>query len=178
MQMVLGIINSRDIAEETIDDLEQSGFNPKDISIVMQDTSEAKEIHKSTGADVTEGAVSGATTGGIIGGVAGLLVGVGAIAVPGIGALLIGGPLAAALGLTGATATTVSGAVTGALAGGIVGGLMNLGLSENDARVYEDSIKEGSILIAVPTKSSEQRDAKEILETHGASEIRTITVNS
>jgi hypothetical protein len=173
--MVLGIFSSRKNAEDAIDDLKANGFNVKDISIVMKDTREGEDLAASTGTNVAEGAVTGATTGGALGALAGLLVGIGAIAVPGIGALLIGGPLAAALGLTGAAATTVSGAVTGALAGGLVGALTGLGIPEEEARAYEEDIRAGAILLAVPVRTGED-EATAILKENGAEKIRSISV--
>ncbi len=173
-KMVLGVFSSRPSAESAISDLEAAGYNPKDISILMQDSGEAQSMADDTGANVAEGAASGATTGGVIGAIAGLLVGIGAIAVPGVGALLIGGPLAAALGLTGAAASTVSGAATGALAGGLIGALTGLGVPEEDARVYEERIKSGGILVAVPTVTGTSADAAEILTQHDADQVKTV----
>ncbi len=172
--MIIGIIQDKDNAEGAINTLIDLGYNPKDMSVIMRDKADAEYISDSTGAHVTEGAVSGATTGGLIGGLAGLLIGVGAITIPGIGALLIGGPLAAALGLTGALASTVSGAVTGAVAGGLVGALVSLGVPEEEARVYEDRIKDGAILIAVPTFVGRADEVNDILADYGASQIREI----
>lgn len=176
--MVLGVFATRTHAEDAITELERDGYNPKDISIVMSDTQEGERLAHDTGVTVGESTVSGATTGGVLGGIAGLLIGIGAIAVPGIGALLIGGPLAAALGLTGAAATTVSGAVTGALAGGLVGALTGLGLPEEDARVYEQRVKAGAILLAVPVLTGEhnghRKDARSILESNGAETVREV----
>lgn len=171
----LGIFTDRADAEAAIDELDENGFNPKDMSIIMKDTDAAQEIGTSTGANVTSGAVTGATTGGVIGGLAGLLVGIGAITIPGLGALFIAGPLATALGLTGAAATTVSGAATGALAGGLIGALMGLGIPEDEARVYEDRIREGAILLAVPSSAAHQDVVYEILTEHGADQIRTVS---
>jgi uncharacterized membrane protein len=176
-RMVLGVFQERNEAESALRTLEDAEFNPKDISIVMKDQGEARDIASSTGTNVAGGAVSGATTGGILGGITGLLIGIGAIAIPGVGALLIGGPLAAALGLTGAAATTVSGAVTGVLAGGLVGALMGLGVPEEDAKYYEERIKAGGILLAVPAQDMDEEDeVKEILESYGAGQVRTVTM--
>jgi hypothetical protein len=172
--VTLGVFTDRDAAESAIDELRDDGYNPKDISIVTQDKVVGQDLARDTGASVAEGAASGATTGGVIGGLAGLLIGIGAITVPGIGGLLIGGPLAAALGLTGAAATTVQGAVTGALAGGLIGALVGLGVPEEDARVYEDRIKQGGILLAVPSSDSAAREARVILEAHGAEQTRFV----
>ncbi len=176
-QTLLGVFAGRGDAEGAINALEADGYNPKDISIMMRNSDEAQVVAENTGANVAEGAVSGATTGGVLGGLAGLLIGIGAITIPGVGALLIGGPLAAALGLGGAAATTVSGAVTGALAGGLVGALVNLGVPEEDARVYEQRIKEGAILVAVPVREGRESEARQILEDHGADQVRSVTTH-
>ena len=172
--MILGVFSNKDLAKGAIDDLKTEGYDAKDISIVMHDIEDAQTIATNTGASVADGAATGATTGGAIGGLAGLLVGIGAIAIPGLGAILIGGPLAAALGLTGAAATTVSGAVTGALAGGLVGALVGLGVPEEEAHVYEDRVREGGVLLAVPVREGGTREARVILEEAGADNVRLL----
>ncbi len=176
-KMVLGVFIEENDAEQAIHELKDVGYNAKDISIVMRYKTSAEGLRESTGANVAGGAVSGATAGGVLGGLAGLLIGIGAITIPGVGALLIGGPLAAALGLSGAAATTVSGAVTGVLAGGLVGSLMGLGIPEDEARVYEDRIKEGAILVAVPAREGNVSEAMNILEDFGADQVRSIDVS-
>jgi hypothetical protein len=171
-KMMLGVFTDRDDAEEAIVNLEDAGFKTKDISVIMKDQLEGERLGHNTGANVTEGAASGAATGGVIGGLAGLLAGIGALTIPGLGAILIGGPIAAALGLTGAAATTVSGAITGALAGGLVGALVGLGIPEDDARYYEDRIRSGAILVVVPVTAGLMDEARDILETAGAEQVR------
>lgn len=173
-KLVLGIFQNREEAEDAVDELEDKGFAPKDISIVMRD--ERGEVQETPGSTVAEGTAAGVATGGALGALAGLLIGVGALAVPGIGGLLVGGPLAAALGLTGAAATTVSGAVTGALAGGLLGALTGLGVPEEEARVYEEEIREGGVLLAIPVREENDDTARKILSDVGADKIRTITL--
>jgi uncharacterized membrane protein len=175
--MIIGVFSSKEEAGAAIDELNDAQYQAKDISVVTQSKEDAEVLVDQGGSSVTEGAVSGATTGGVIGGIAGLLIGIGAIAVPGIGALLIGGPLAAALGLTGAAATTISGAATGALAGGLLGALVGLGVPEEDARIYEDRIKEGGILIAVPVRSGNASEVRTILEDNGADRVRSFAMD-
>ena len=87
--MVLGVFTNRSFAENAIMDLEDAGFTPKDLSVIMRDRVEAESVGHSTGADVASGAASGMATGGVVGGLAGLLIGIGAIAVPGLGGILI-----------------------------------------------------------------------------------------
>lgn len=175
-QTVLGLFNDREHAESAIDHLNLAGYNPKDMSIVMKDKEEARGLGESTGANVAGGAATGATTGAVIGGLAGLLIGIGTIAIPGIGGLLIGGPIAAAIGLSGAAATTAEGALTGAIAGGLVGALVGLGLPKEHAKHYEERIKQGAILLAVPATDGKEQEAFEIMSDHGASDLQMINM--
>lgn len=174
--VTLGVFKRRQDAEQAIRELEAEGFSTTGISVLMQESADAREVAAETGAQVAGGAVSGAATGGVIGGLAGLLIGVGAITIPGIGALLIGGPLAAALGLTGAAATTASGAMTGAAAGGLIGGLVGLGLPKETAEAYEGYIREGGVVIAVPDMNDDEVDASEILEENNAERVDRVSM--
>ncbi len=169
---VLGVFLDRSEAEHAVDELEAIGFDKDKVSVIMRDRDRALSTDEDRGSNVAGGAATGATTGGVLGGLAGLLVGVGAITVPGIGALLIGGPIAAALGLTGAAATTLTGAVTGALTGGVVGALIGLGIPEEETKTYEEAIRNGGILIAVPTEMEDADTVKSVFEEHGADQIR------
>ncbi len=173
-QTILGVFQKRENAESAIKQLKDFHYDAKDISIIMRDSVVANAVASDTGASVASGAVTGAATGGVLGGLAGLLVGIGAITIPGLGALFIAGPIAAAIGLTGAAATTVSGAMTGALAGGLLGGLVSLGIPEEEAKVYEQRIREGAILLAVPVLSDQENHVREVLEANGADQIRSI----
>lgn len=172
---ILGIFSDRAQADDSLARLSGQGYDVKDVSVIVRDMEVTEQMANVGESNIVSGAVSGATAGGALGGIAGLLIGIGAIAIPGIGGLLIGGPLAAALGLTGAAATTVSGAATGALAGGIVGALVGIGVPEETAVEYEQRLKEGAILLAVPTSSVLDEDqVRAILEESGADQIRTV----
>ena len=170
-KLILGVFKNRVDAESAIETLDMNGYDPKDISVMMKDEV-IKEVVNNTGESVLGGTASGVATGGVLGALAGLLVVTGVV--PGLGALLIGGPLAAALGLTGVAATAVSGAATGAIAGGIVGALTGLGLSEEDAQVYEQTIRSGGILLAVPSLNEEEDEIKAVMENNNAEQIKTV----
>lgn len=168
---LLGVFTERTDVEESIEKLKANGLDVKDFSIVMKDKKEAEELGDDTGADVASSALAGATTGAAVGGLAGLLAGT---VLPGLGGFLIGGPIGAALGLTGAAATTVSGAATGALAGGLIGALMGLGLSKEDAELYESRVQEGAILLIVPTAEEKLSFVQNIFNEYNASDVKTI----
>lgn len=173
---IIAAFGDVDGAESAINELRSAGYDPKQMTIMMKDQEVVREVADNTGASTAEGIVSGATTGGMLGGLAGLLVGVGVLTIPGIGPFLAAGPLVTALGLTGAAATTVSGATSGAIAGGLIGGLMGLGLSEDEALVYETTIKDGGVVVAVPARDDDDADALDVLERNGASQIKQVTV--
>lgn len=176
-KMIFGVFAERMSAENAINTLEREGFDPKQISIVMKNSDDANVIQNNTGANVAGGATAGAATGTVIGGLAGLLIGIGAIAIPGIGVLLIAGPLVTALGFTGAAASTVAGATTGALTGGLIGALVNLGIPEADAKLYEDRVKSGAILVAVPEMTGKHMEVGTILTDNGAEQVKTVDLN-
>lgn len=171
--VVIGVFEDSINAQEAITDLEEKGYNPKDMSILMKDRTGSEKIVQDTGVNnVASGAVDGASTGAVLGGIAGFLAGT---VLPGLGGFLIGGPIGAALGLTGAAATTVSGVATGAVAGGLIGALTKtFGLSESEAKVYETRINEGGILIAVPSNSGDEGEVRDILTEFGADSVRVV----
>lgn len=173
---VLGLFNTRENADSAITQLENIGYSAQNISVIVRDNSTGGTTTVTTdAAGSAEGAVSGATTGAAVGGVAGLLVGLGALAIPGVGALFITGPIAAALGLTGAAATTASGAMTGALAGGLIGALTNMGVEEETARIYEDRVRSGDILLAAPViDNTTETDVTAAFNNNGASEVHVV----
>ena len=169
---VLGIFEPTTNTEHLINDLQAEGYNPRDVSIVMRDRDDVAEMHKTSGAEVIGDTAGGMATGAVVGGFMGLLA---AIAIPGVGGLLVGGPIAAALGLTGVAATAASGAVTGAIAGGLIGALMGLGLPREEAERYQERIKEGAILVAVPTSNAGALDVESLFHDYQAMEVKTLT---
>lgn len=164
--------NSFDV-EAAVKELDHLGYDTKKMSVVMKDIEKHEEI-KDTGVKVTEGATSGVVTGGALGGITGLLVGLGTITIPGVGPFLAAGPLAGALGLTGAAATTATGAVTGAVAGGVLGALMSLGFPDEEAKVYEEKIRAGGILLIVPTMDERTDEVREVVNNHHARDVRQL----
>lgn len=176
MQYVLGVFSGVGAADEAVTALKDAGYTTDSMSaIVKEGVTQVRDVGSTKAETVTEGAVSGATTGGVIGGIAGLLVGIGALAIPGIGAVMVAGPLVAVLGLTGTAAATVSGAATGAMAGGLIGALVGLGVPEDTAKLYEETIQAGGVLLTVPADSSEhEREVRSILQGAGAKEVTSI----
>ena len=179
-KMVFGVFANSTNAENALNELYKSGLEKDDVSVIVQDNIVKEGVLKDVstpGTQAAQGAAAGGATGAALGALAGFLIGVGAITIPGLGALLVAGPIATALGLTGAAAAATTGAVGGALAGGFVGALVKLGLPEEKAKVYEQRIKSGDILLVVKADSDEERTtAESVFEKYDAAEINYYTL--
>ncbi|MGI5913054.1 MAG: hypothetical protein ACOX6E_10875 [Syntrophomonadaceae bacterium] len=150
MSKVIAYFNRRDIAEEAVNELRDSGFKDK-ISLI------AKENLNNNAAE--QDISNGALTGSAVGGIAGLAMGAGALLIPGIGPLIAAGPL--------------SGVIAGAITGGVAGGLIDYGIPEDRSQYYENKVKEGNILAIVETSKNRINEVKNILKNNGAMEIES-----
>jgi uncharacterized membrane protein len=149
---MVGVFHHQDDAVKVVEALKVLGYRPEDISVIVKDRNEIKEIEHRTGTKLTEGLATGAATGGLLGGLTGLLLGLGMLTIPGIGPILAAGPIA----------TTLGGAAIGAGALGIVGALVGMGIPESHAQRYENHVKNGDILVLVNTA---ERQAEQVLQT-------------
>src|SRR5881227_3859561 len=163
---VFCIAKSASQTEQIVENLQNSGFDVSEISVLMPDTGGKHDFGHVKASKAPEGATTGAVAGGVTGGVLGLLAGIGALAIPGVGPFIAAGPIMAAL----------SGAAVGAATGGIVGGLIGLGIPEIEAKRYAEKLEKGNYLIAVHTDESEDVDrAKKIFKAAGAEDISTVS---
>src|ERR671927_553891 len=158
--VAVGLFEDRERARQAIEALKDSGFRGDDISLLMPDRGEARELAEETGTKAGEGAATGAVAGGILGGIGGFLVGIGALAIPGVGPLIAAGAFATALG----------GAAIGAGVGAIAGALVAMGLPEEEARYYEQEVRGGRTLVAVKA-GARTAEADELLRQSGAYNI-------
>ena len=162
-----GLFHSRDKAEIAVRDLKNSGYDMNHVSVVAKDADQIDGIKttKSIGHKADDGATAGALTGGTLGGITGLLVGLGTLAIPGVGPILLAGAAATTI------ATTLAGAGIGVAAGGLVGALVGLGIPEEKAKVYRDSVKDGSFLVMANGTPAEVNRADAIMNHHGIDEF-------
>src|SRR5437899_1432169 len=144
------LYDTHDDAAATVRDLEAS-LPHDDISIVAGDGAVTK------GADVAQGAGTGATIGAVVGGGAGLLAGLGMLTIPGIGPVVAAGWLAASV------AGAAAGGAVGGATGGIIGSLTEAGVSTDHAHVYAEGIRRGGTLVTVRVDNSRANEAPGIL---------------
>lgn len=141
-------------ANDAIESLHRAGFSNEEISLLVTDVAKKKHFAIDQGTKAAEGAGIGSAIGGALGAlVAGLTVAAGLI-LPGLGAL-VAGPLIAAL----------AGAGVGGAAGGLIGGLVGAGFSETEAKLIENELKDGNIVIGVLHEESDRvKLARDVLE--------------
>lgn len=166
---VVGIYQTRDLAEGGIADLLTAGFSNEDISVLLLKDNRRKTQADFKSANTTEGALPEAASGVVIGGMLGFLRGFGVLRIRGLGSLFVAGPIVADLSGVGA-----DGAVRGR-----VGGLIRIGIPEFLAERYRRRIKEGGILLSAHCRSAEGVSrATDLLRQTGAEDISLTDLDS
>jgi len=148
---ITGVFRSRDDAESAYNALIEKGYAPDEIILLMSDETHRTNfkdiVNTEPGNKAMENAGIGSAIGGTVGAIVGAVAAIGtSVALPGLG-LIIAGPIVA--GLTGAGA--------GGLTGGLIGGLIGSGVPNEHAKAYEQSLKEGAVVIGVVPKTPEDR---------------------
>jgi hypothetical protein len=172
MKSILALFPNTAAVNTAIDNLRTLGFTDEVMSVVTtKDAISNEELNIDN--DSVAGIKEGAKMGGAIGGLLGLLAGIGAITIPGFGVLLISGPLATALGLSSVAGATAGGAITGALAGGLLATFKELGIDETQAKLYEEKVKSGFILLGVAVESDRVSEIESVLRQSGAEDVKS-----
>jgi uncharacterized membrane protein len=149
---VVGLFDQPEVAHAAVDDLLKAGIPDKQISVITTAPQEVEE----DGNLAAESAATGATAGGIVGGTLGVLAGIGLLVMP-VGFMIVG-PLAGLL----------AGTAAGAVGGGVLGGLMGLGMPDEHAHAYAESIRQGGTVVTVHVSDETSIAVEEILDRDGA----------
>ncbi|CAN5619235.1 hypothetical protein BH10PLA1_BH10PLA1_13240 [soil metagenome] len=160
---LVGVFPSRNEAEIAIDELKQAGFDKADVGFAIRGEEPGGMITDSALTKDAEGAKEGMITGGLAGGIIGAMA---AMVIPGAGPVLAAGVLTSALGFGAAGMAT----------GGILGAMMGLGVSEEEAKVYEQEFKAGRAIVTVHAGGREL-EAASILRRHGAYNVHSEAVD-
>lgn len=153
-QMLTGMFNDRESAERAYSSVRSRGYTDEDVNLMMSDKTRDSWFADSEGGETELGskALEGAGAGSAIGGTLGAIIaGIAAIGtsvvLPGLG-LIIAGPLAAAL----------AGAGAGGLTGGLVGALIGSGIPEERAKIYDEGIRNGGMVMGVNPRNPEDAE--------------------
>lgn len=151
-------------AETAIKELQKSGFNMKELSIIGKEYEMDENVvgYYTTGERMKYWGKNGAFWGGLWG----LLFGSAFFMIPGVGPFLMFGPIV----------SWVVGALEGAvLVGGlsaIGAGLYSMGIPQKSVLQYETSLKAGKFLLIAHGTVDQVTRAKSILASTGASDMR------
>lgn len=140
---VSAVFESNLHANQAIQNLLDDGFAEDRISALMSNETRRRYYpEENKGA---AGAGVGAGVGAVIGSVTALV----SLTVP--GGIVVAGPLAAILG----------GTAVGAAGGGLLGALVGVGIPEDRARVYEERVNHGGIVVAAEASNDEEAQLAE-----------------
>jgi hypothetical protein len=159
---VFALATSDAHADAMVKALIKAGFSLDDISLLMPDVTQARDLADKKDPTVLGTALAGGATGGIIGGALGWVARIGLLAIPGFGPMIAAGPIMAAL----------SGAAIGGTLGSITGSLISLGMHDSEAKRYEGQVRSGRILISVHTSTRDKvASARKNFSDQGALDI-------
>ena len=152
---VVATYSSHAEAEAAVKELQTSGFDMKQLSIVGRDYHTDEQVigYYNAGDRMKYWGKMGAFWGGIWG----LMFGSAFFLIPGIGPLLVGGPLAA--WIIGALESAV---VVGGVSA-LGGGLASIGIPENSVLQYETALKTGKFVLIAHGTAAETAHAREII---------------
>jgi hypothetical protein len=162
-----GLFSDSQSAGEAIAELNSADYTDAVSLVVRKEDGETGETELKSEAikkDVDpEAPLAGGLTGAALGAVSGLLAAAVPITIPAVGVLLASGPLAALIG-----------AAIGAGGGALIGSLVELGLPDEKAKLFQHRLIEGDVLVAVTTDAKDELKAKNVLMQHGADEVVTL----
>lgn len=152
-RMLTGMFRDRESAERAYNSVTSRGYTKDDVNLMMSDKTRDthfanSDVETELGSKALEGAGAGSAIGGTLGAIIGGIAAIGTnVILPGLG-LIVAGPIVAAL----------AGAGAGGLTGGLVGALIGSGIPEEHAKVYEEGIKDGGIVMGVQPRTPEDAD--------------------
>jgi uncharacterized membrane protein len=155
----VAIYDNHQAAEEAVRQLEKSGVDMKQLSIVGRDYHSEEHVvgYYNTGDRMKAWGKLGAFWGGLWG----ILFGAAFFVIPGIGPIAVAGPLVSAI--VGALQGVVVVGGLSALAAGLVG----IGIPKDTVIKYETALKADKFLLIVHGTAAETANAKDILHATG-----------
>jgi len=166
---VVAVYDNFDTANKAITALVEDGFERNDIGLAANNAAGEYNQLVVDNEDVSGG--EGGGFGAVVGGITGAVVALSAIVIPGVGPIIAAGPLVALLG--GATGAVVGGAA-GAVTGGVAASLIHLGIPEDEARHYVESVRRGNALVTVAvTNDDDATTANNVMRRYNPVDVKT-----
>jgi hypothetical protein len=173
MEVVTGVFESRETAENAVSQLRSLGIPDKRFG-VLSPGSKPETVERGVPVTDTEepgmGKAMGAAVGGAMGAASGATLGlaVATMAIPGVGPVI-------AFGMVGAALLGLVGAAAGSAVGDTVEEELGEGIPHEDVYLYEDALRHGSSVVVAYADDGEQADrARDVMENAGAEDVDTL----
>jgi uncharacterized membrane protein len=160
---VVAIYDTHSQAEEAVKNLQKSGVDMKQLSIVGKDYHSEEDVtgYYNTGDRMKYWGKLGALWGGFWG----LLFGAAFFAIPGIGQVLVAGPLVAWI------VSALEGAVVVGGLSAIGAGLYSIGIPKDSVIKYESALKADKFIVLAHGTAAEVAKARDIMQTTHPAEL-------
>ena len=162
MKTVAGVLPSLNEAGHACIDLEHIGVPREDISLIAGNDGSLHDENLEKARKASPSTEAAAASTAAFGGGMGILAMLIAFAIPGVGPVLALGPMLTVLGAMG----------IGAAAGGLIGALHNMGISHEEAPLYEEAVRRGAVMVAARVDDRLEEEAVTVLKRHGARDVR------
>jgi len=160
---ITAVFATRPEADSALRALDKAGFTKEQVTMLVTEETRGQHFGIDEHTKAGEGATAGAALGGLAGALYFGLSSAAVLLVPGLNVVVFGTVISGLVGL-GAGATT----------GGLIGALVGLGTPEHEAKLYEDAVRKGAILVAVQANDSAAVDTvKAILKDGNAEDIKS-----
>ena len=151
-RMLTGLFRDRESAERAYSSVRSRGYTDDDVNLMMTDqtrdswfSNDDADNTTELGSKALEGAGAGSAIGGTLGAIIGGIAAIGTnVVLPGLG-LVVAGPIAAAL----------AGAGAGGLTGGLVGALIGSGIPEERAKLYDEGVRNGGVVMGINARNDD-----------------------
>jgi len=160
---VTAIFNNRLSANHAINLLKKNGVHDKDLSILAAESSVTKNIVLEGNSKAPEGATIGAGIGAAAGAALAGLTAIGTVTLTGGAGLLAAGPVVSAF----------AGAGAGSTVGSLIGGLVGLGVPETEAKLIDEKLGTGHVMVGVTVSPSREKDLHRIFEKANPENVTT-----
>jgi hypothetical protein len=150
-------------ADAALRALDKAGFTKEQVTMLVTEETRGQHFSIDEHTKAEEGAATGAALGGLTGALYFGLSSAAVLLVPGLNVVVFGTLISSLVGLGAGAAT-----------GGLIGALVGLGTPEHEAKLYEDAVRKGAILVAVQASDDASADiVKAILKDGNAESIKS-----
>ncbi|MFH1158461.1 MAG: hypothetical protein V1721_06220 [Pseudomonadota bacterium] len=161
---ITAVFDTRFEFESALRNLDQAGFSKDQVTMLVTEETRGKHFGIKESSKAEEGAATGAAVGGLVGALSLSLASAGTLLIPGLNLVVSGALIGGLVGLGAGAAT-----------GGLIGSLVGLGIPEHEAKLYENAVRKGAILIAVEARDDFRADrVKDILKSANAQSVMPI----